>query len=379
MFELIDGGKGLAKLKVIGVGGGGSNAVNRMIEGNLEYVETIAVNTDAQALNLSIAQHKLQIGMELTKGLGSGGNPEIGKQAAEEDRERMAEILEGADMVFIAAGMGGGTGTGAAPVIASLCKEMGILSVGVVTKPFAFEGKKRLQNAEMGIAELRRHATSVIVIPNDRVFGVTSRDTKLQDSFRIVDSVLFEAVRGIADIITKPGLINVDFADVRTVMSEKGDTLMGTGYSTTENKAYEAAQQAINCPLLEDVSIHSARGVLVNITGGAEMSIEDMNNAMQVIHDTVHEDANVIFGVVIMEGMTGIKVTVIATGIDRKAPVDFSTADMYDLLKETRLGREELDIKPAFTRTERIEDFDFSARVNKNDLDIPTFLRRQMD
>ncbi len=379
MFELIDGGKGLAKLKVIGVGGGGSNAVNRMIEGNLEYVETIAVNTDAQALNLSIAQHKLQIGMELTKGLGSGGNPEIGKQAAEEDRERMAEILEGADMVFIAAGMGGGTGTGAAPVIASLCKEMGILSVGVVTKPFAFEGKKRLQNAEMGIAELRRHATSVIVIPNDRVFGVTSRDTKLQDSFRIVDSVLFEAVRGIADIITRPGLINVDFADVRTVMSEKGDTLMGTGYSTTENKAYEAAQQAINCPLLEDISIHSARGVLVNITGGPEMSIEDMNNAMQVIHETVHEDANVIFGVVIMEGMAGIKVTVIATGIDRKAPVDFSTADMYDLLKETRLGREELDIKPAFTRTERIEDFDFSARVNKNDLDIPTFLRRQMD
>ncbi len=272
-----------AKLKVVGVGGAGGNAINTMVLAGLSGVDFIAINTDAQSLEQNQAQHRIQVGKQLTQGLGAGANPEIGRQALEEDLEEVRKVLGGADMVFVTGGMGGGTGTGAAPLVAQIAKEMGALTVGIVTKPFNFEGLKRMQRAEQGIQEMRKSVDTLIVIPNQRLFAVVDKSTPLLDAFKVADDVLLHATKGISDLITVPGLINLDFADVRTIMSEMGDALMGTGYAKGEGKAIQAGQQAISSPLLEGVSIRGARGVLVNITGGADMSLYEVSEATQII------------------------------------------------------------------------------------------------
>jgi cell division protein FtsZ len=306
----------LAQIKVIGVGGGGSNAVNRMIEGGIQGVEFIAVNTDYQALNLSKAQHKLQIGGKLTRGLGAGANPEVGKKAAEESREQIENALRGADMVFVTAGMGGGTGTGAAPVIAEIAKEIGALTVGVVTRPFTFEGRKRAQQADNGIAALKEKVDTLIVIPNDRLLEIVDKNTPMLEAFREADNVLRQGVQGISDLIAVPGLINLDFADVKTIMTERGSALMGIGIATGENRASEAAKKAICSPLLE-TSIDGARGVLMNITGGANLSLYEVNEAADIVASASDAEVNMIFGAVINENLKDeIVVTVIATGFE---------------------------------------------------------------
>ena len=303
-----------AKIKVVGVGGAGNNAVNNMVDNNMEKVEFVAINTDNQALHNSKAQTKLRIGEKITKGLGAGANPEIGEKAAEENREEIAQTLKGADMVFIAAGMGGGTGTGAAPVVASVAKEMGILTVGVVTKPFSFEGMKRSNAAKKGVDNLKEFVDALIVIPNDKLLSIVDKSTSLKDSFRIADDVLRQGVQGISDVIVVPGLINCDFADVKTIMKNTGYAHMGSGCATGENKAEEAARAAISSPLLE-TSIDGAKGVLVNITGGPNMSLIEASQAASLVQEHVDPDANLIFGAVINENMKDeIKVTVIATG-----------------------------------------------------------------
>ncbi|PYZ97934.1 cell division protein FtsZ [Alteribacter lacisalsi] len=306
----------LATIKVIGVGGGGSNAVNRMIENGLQGVEFIAVNTDAQALHLSKAEKKLQLGGKLTRGLGAGANPDIGKKAAEESREHLEEVLGGADMVFITAGMGGGTGTGAAPVIAEIAKDLGALTVGVVTRPFTFEGRKRMTQAGSGIAALKEKVDTLIVIPNDRLLEIVDKNTPMLEAFREADNVLRQGVQGISDLIAVPGLINLDFADVKTIMSEKGSALMGIGIATGENRAAEAAKKAISSPLLE-TSIDGAQGVLMNITGGANLSLFEVHEAAEIVSSASDSEVNMIFGSVINENLKDeIVVTVIATGFD---------------------------------------------------------------
>ena len=307
-----------AKIKVIGVGGGGGNAINTMINCRLEGVDFIAANTDLQALESNSAQIKIPLGHRLTKGLGAGANPDIGKNAAMEDRDRIAEVLDGADMVFVTAGMGGGTGTGAAPVIAEVARELGILTVGVVTKPFGFEGKKRRRQAEEGIQALARAVDTLITIPNERLLSVAGQKTTMLDAFRKADEVLLNAVQGISDLITIPGLINVDFADVKTIMSDMGRALMGTGRASGERRAVEAAQQAISSPLLEDVSITGATGILINITGGPDLTLFEVNEASTLIQEAAHEDANIIFGSVIDPNLSDeVRITVIATGFDQ--------------------------------------------------------------
>ncbi|RMG16131.1 MAG: cell division protein FtsZ [Deltaproteobacteria bacterium] len=304
-----------AKLKVVGVGGGGGNAVNTMIAQGLEGCDFIACNTDLQALENNLAPVKIQIGRDTTRGLGAGANPEIGRSSALEDRDRIAEALEGADMVFVTAGMGGGTGTGAAPVIADIAKECGALTVGVVTKPFFFEGKRRRRQAEEGIAELREAVDTLITIPNQRLLEIADEHTSLLEAFKKADEVLLHAVQGISDLITMHGLVNVDFADVRTIMRNQGMALMGTGFASGPGRALEAASQAINSPLLEDVSIEGAMGILINITGGPDMTLHEIDEAASSIHEAAHEDANIIFGSVIDERLHDIiKITVIATG-----------------------------------------------------------------
>ena len=310
----------LAKIKVVGVGGGGNNAVNRMITSGLQGVEFIAINCDAQALLLSKAQNRIQIGEKLTKGLGAGANPEIGQKAAEESREILIEQLRGADMVFVTAGMGGGTGTGAAPVVAECAREAGALTVGVVTKPFSFEGKRRMNQAEAGIVNLKDRVDTLITIPNDRLLQVIDRRTSMLDAFRIADDVLRQGVQGISDLISVPGLINADFADVKTIMSNAGSALMGIGTAKGENGAVAAAEAAIKSPLLE-ASIEGARGVLFNITGGKDLSLFDVTEASNIITEAVDPDANIIFGAVIDEKLDDeIRVTVIATGFNGKNP-----------------------------------------------------------
>jgi cell division protein FtsZ len=307
-----------ARIKVIGVGGGGGNAVNRMIDAQLRGVEFIAANTDLQALHKCRAQLKLQIGGLLTKGLGAGADPEVGRKAALEDTERILEMLEGADMVFLTAGLGGGTGTGAAPIIASLAAEIGALTVAVVTKPFGFEGRRRMQLAERGVDELRGAVDTLITIPNERLLNFVERGTPLSEAFRIADDVLRQAVQGISDLITIPGEINVDFADVRTIMTGMGMALMGTGLAKGEHRALEAAQRAISSPLLEETSIQGARGVLINISGGHDLTLHEVAEAARIISDAVDPDANIISGMVIEPGLEdAMKVTVIATGFDR--------------------------------------------------------------
>tara|TARA_B100001123_G_scaffold450829_1_gene624296 strand:+ start:12200 stop:13495 length:1296 start_codon:yes stop_codon:yes gene_type:complete len=306
-----------ARIKVVGVGGGGSNAVNRMVLSGLDGVEYIVANTDAQALNNSAAPLCLQLGAKLTKGLGAGAEPNVGRHAALEDTEQIISALDGADMVFVTAGLGGGTGTGAAPVIANLASELGALTVAVVTKPFAFEGSRRSIQADRGLAELRDSVDTVITIPNERLLATTDRSTTLSDAFVAADDVLRQAIQGISDLILVPGLINLDFADVRTIMCGMGFAIMGTGVGDGSTKAVDAASQAISSPLLEDATVEGARGVIVNVTGGPDLSLVEVNEATSIIHDAAHEDANIIFGAVIDKAMEGrIKITVIATGFD---------------------------------------------------------------
>jgi len=338
-----------AQIKVIGVGGGGSNAVNRMIEAGLRGVEFIAVNTDAQALYLSRSEHKLQIGEKLTKGLGAGANPEIGLQAAEESREEIKEALKGADMVFVTAGMGGGTGTGAAPVIAEISRELGALTVGVVTKPFTFEGRRRQQAAEKGINLLREKVDTLIVIPNDRLLQVVDKRTPILEAFRIADDVLRQGVQGISDLIAVPGLINLDFADVKTIMKETGAALMGIGVGSGDNRTLEAAKAAISSPLLE-TSIDGARGVLLNITGGPSLGLFEVNEAADVVAEAADPDANIIFGAVIDDSLGDeVRVTVIATGFDNRAA---ERKQIMHELAQKNFASEDIDI-PAFLRRKR--------------------------
>ena len=337
-----------AQIKVIGIGGGGSNAVNRMIEAGLRGVDFIAVNTDAQALYLAKANVKVQIGEKLTKGLGAGANPEIGRQAAEESREEIQQILKGADMVFVTAGMGGGTGTGAAPIIAEVAKELGSLTVGVVTKPFSFEGKKRFTQADEGIEILKDKVDTLIIIPNDRLLQVVEKRTPIVEAFRIADDVLRQGVQGISDLIAVPGLINLDFADVKTIMLETGSALMGIGVGNGENRTMDAAKTAISSPLLE-TSIEGARGVLLNITGGSDLGLFEVNEAADIVAEAADPDANIIFGAVIDESLQDeVRVTVIATGFDQQ---------------KERQPREENNIE--------------KGTFNSNDIDIPAFLRKR--
>ncbi len=309
-----------AKILVIGVGGGGGNAVNTMISGNLDGVEFVVANTDMQALEANMAPHKIQLGNALTKGLGAGANPDIGRRSAEESMQSIADLISGADMVFVTAGMGGGTGTGAAPVIAQIARDCGALTVGVVTKPFGFEGKKRGKQAVEGIERLGAAVDTLIVIPNNRLLALVGTQTSMVEAFRKADSVLLNAVQGISDLMTVPGLINVDFADVRTIMSNMGRALMGTGIGEGKRRATEAAEMAISSPLLEDVSIEGATGILINITGGPDLTLHEVNEASTLIQNAAHEDANIIFGSVIDPNLTDeVRITVIATGFDRAA------------------------------------------------------------
>lgn len=317
MFELEEVGRLIAKIKVVGVGGGGGNVVNSMVAANLFGVEFIAVNTDSQHLEASLAPVKVQIGSAITKGLGAGSNPIIGREAATEDRDSLAGCIEGADMVFITAGMGGGTGTGAAPVIASIAKDMGILTVSVVTKPFYYEGRKRAINAEEGIRELRKHVDTLIVIPNDRIHLVVEKGTPLLKSFSVANDVLRQATQGISDLILIPGLINLDFADVKSIMQNAGRAVIGTGTGSGNGGAFEAAKRAISNPLLEESSIEGAKGILINITGGLNMSLDAVQEAASLIHDSAHDEANIILGAVINPDMEeDVRVTVIATGLE---------------------------------------------------------------
>src|SRR5678810_172130 len=309
-----------AKIKVIGVGGGGGNAVNRMIDAGMEGIEFVVANTDLQALRMSRAAMKIQLGVKLTNGLGAGANPEVGRKAALEDSDKIIEALEGADMVFVTTGLGGGTGTGAAPIIASLACELNALTVAVVTKPFHFEGRRRMHQADQGLRELRECVDTVITIPNERLLHTVERGVSLSDSFRVADDVLRQAVQGISDLITVPGLINLDFADVKAIMSGMGMALMGAGRATGENRAIEATQQAISSPLLEEATIQGAKGVLINITGGPDLTLFEVNAASSIIRESADDDANIIFGAVIDETLTDeMKITVIATGFDKEA------------------------------------------------------------
>ncbi|AQX53963.1 cell division protein FtsZ [Priestia flexa] len=371
----------LATIKVIGVGGGGNNAVNRMIEHGVQGVEFIAVNTDAQALNLSKAETKMQIGAKLTRGLGAGANPEVGKKAAEESKEQIQEALKGADMVFVTAGMGGGTGTGAAPVIAQIARELGALTVGVVTRPFTFEGRKRSTQAAGGIASMKEAVDTLIVIPNDRLLEIVDKNTPMLEAFREADNVLRQGVQGISDLIAVPGLINLDFADVKTIMSNKGSALMGIGIATGENRAAEAAKKAISSPLLE-TSIDGAQGVLMNITGGTNLSLYEVQEAADIVASASDQEVNMIFGSVINENLKDeIVVTVIATG--------FSDQDLSQgkpgrpSLTANRVQQQQQPVAPPKREVKREEpvqqEYSRPTQPQSSDdaLDIPTFLRNR--
>jgi len=384
MFEIMDSFSQNAVIKVIGVGGGGGNAVQHMVSAEIEGVDFICANTDAQALKNTSARTVLQLGSNITKGLGAGANPEVGRNAALEDRDRIAELLEGADMVFITAGMGGGTGTGAAPVVADIAREMGILTVAVVTKPFPFEGGKRMRVAMEGIEALTQSVDSLITIPNEKLLSVLGKNLTLLDAFKSANDVLLGAVRGIAELITRPGLINVDFADVRTVMSEMGMAVMGTGAASGEGRAREAAERAISCPLLEDVSLAGANGILVNVTAGMDLSIGEFDEVGQAIREFASEDATVVIGTVIDPEMEGeLRVTVVATGLNRPAVAQVEKPQLravarkasgevdYDKLQTPTALRKKAANEKYPPVAEREGDMDY--------LDIPAFLRRQAD
>lgn len=381
-FEIDQDFEPTAKIKVVGVGGGGSNAVNTMIEKQVHHVDFIVANTDAQALRTSKATTKVQLGSHLTKGLGAGADPSCGRDAALEDRERLSEILKGADMVFVAAGMGGGTGTGAAPVIADVAKAIGALTVGVVTKPFTREGKRRKEQAEAGIRELKKHVDSLIVIPNDRLLGLAGKNTSILDAFKPSDDVLRQAVQGISDLITTTGMINVDFADVKSVMSVRGMAMMGIGVATGDNRAAEAATAAISSPLLEDIDVSGAKGVLVNICGSSSMTMEEYEVVSRVIHEKVHEDANIIIGLLVDESLGDvIKVTAIATGFGDRFEASMGSEKVTRLHDAPRINLE----TPTFVRKSEHDPRRSPVRqpsflADEDDqFDIPTFLRKSVD
>ena len=377
-FELDKEMETNARMKVVGVGGAGGNALNRMIEADLRGVEFIAVNTDLQALNANKARNKIQIGKKLTKGLGAGADPEIGRLAIEEDRESVVSALADSDMVFITAGMGGGTGTGAAPVVAEIAREQGALTVAIVTKPFQFEGMKRTKRAIEGISRLREKVDTLITIPNQRLFSIVPKGTPLVEAFRVADDILLHATQGISDLITVPGLINLDFADVKTVMSEMGNALMGTGIGTGPERAQEAATQAISSPLLEEISIEGAKGILINITGGYDLTLDDVRNATSIIYDAAGPDANIIFGAILDESLKDeLRVTVIATGLDGEAGVGhLQEQNPFEDLLGSR--RRVLDI-PAFKRKEPKVYGDTPAQEEGDEdiYDIPAFMRKR--
>lgn len=363
-----------ANIKVVGVGGGGCNALDRMIEEGLQGVEFIAVNTDAQALMLSKASTRVRIGDKLTRGLGSGGNSDVGKKAAEESSEELYEVLKGSDMVFITAGMGGGTGTGACSTVAQISKEVGALTIGVVTRPFTFEGSRRIQNAEGGITNLKEQADTLIVIPNDRLLQIVDKRANLQDAFRIADDVLHQGVQGISELITVPGLINLDFADVRTIMSEGGAALMAVGHASGDDRAREAAEKAISSQLL-DITIDGARGILFNVTGGSDLTLFEVNQAAAIIKETAHPDVNLIFGAVIDPHMGDeVRITVIATGFERTGMPRRALENPTSRLEEVPARKPETGEQ----QTHANKPAEFQPRTfNTEDLDIPTFLRNR--
>ncbi|MFD2164969.1 cell division protein FtsZ [Thalassotalea euphylliae] len=387
MFELMEDHSEEAVIKVIGVGGGGGNAVEHMVSQTIEGVEFITANTDSQALRNSSANVTLQLGSDVTKGLGAGANPEIGRRAAEEDRETIKQTLEGADMIFIAAGMGGGTGTGAAPVVAEVAKEMGILTVAVVTKPFPFEGKKRMNYADQGIEFLANHVDSLITIPNEKLLKVLGPGTSLLDAFKAANNVLLGAVQGIAELITRPGLINVDFADVRTVMSEMGTAMMGSGIASGEDRAEEAAEAAISSPLLEDVDLAGARGILVNITAGMDISIDEFETVGNAVKAFASENATVVVGAVIDPEMTDeLRVTVVATGIGAERKPDITLVNPAPVVEQQVVGGDFIAQPQAEPMTATMPEANAQAQPVKtsqaeldNYLDIPAFLRKQAD
>ncbi|WNK21434.1 cell division protein FtsZ [Halomonas piscis] len=394
MFELVDNApSSSAVIKVVGVGGGGGNAVNHMVESNIEGVEFICANTDAQALKRVSAKTILQLGSEITKGLGAGADPEVGRQAAMEDRERIAELLDGADMIFITAGMGGGTGTGGAPVVAQVAKELGILTVAVVTRPFPFEGPKRSRSAEEGMKELSEHVDSLITIPNEKLLSVLGKSATLLTAFSAANDVLLGAVQGIAELITSPGIINVDFADVRTVMSEMGMAMMGTGGATGENRAREAAEKAIRSPLLEDIDLHGARGILVNITAGPDLSIGEFNDVGATVQEFASDEATIVVGTSIdMEMSDELRVTVVAAGLDggqarvaarepaRRAAQADAGADYRTLQQPTVMRQQQAAARAEKPESESRPRSDKRRAAETDDyLDIPAFLRRQAD
>ena len=385
-FKLEDGVPHGAVIKVVGVGGGGGNAVEHMVRSNVDGVEFICANTDAQALRNAATKTVLQLGGQVTKGLGAGANPDVGRQSAIEDRERIAELLDGADMVFVTAGMGGGTGTGAAPIVAEVAKELGILTVAVVTKPFPFEGRRRMQVADAGIAALREHVDSLITIPNEKLQSVLGGGTTLLDAFKAANDVLLGAVKGISDLITKGGIINVDFADVRTVMSEMGMAMMGSGSASGEHRAEEAARKAISSPLLEDIDIHGARGLLINITANAGLTLEEYYTVNNIIYELAGPDANIIIGTAVDPELgEDLSVTVVATGLGAQQELKVVRGGQPPVTGRGEINYREMD-RPAVERkrpqesrpagraapaVNTAEDLDF--------IDIPTFLRRQAD
>jgi cell division protein FtsZ len=418
MFELVEDGKVVtgASIKVIGVGGAGGNAVNRMIEAGLKGVDFIAANTDAQVLEQSKCPKRIQLGTGITKGLGSGANPGVGREAAEEDEALIAETLAGSDMVFVTAGMGGGTGTGAAPVVARIARSLGALTVAVVTRPFEFEGRRRLQIAEEGLRELREKVDTLIVIPNQRLLAIVEKHTPLKEAFKVADQVLHYATKGISDLITVPGLVNLDFADVKTVMAERGNALMGAGHASGPNRAYEAAQCAVSSPLLDDVSISGAEALLVNVTGGESMTLHEINEAVTVVVDAAGRDANVIFGAVIDESMgDALSITVIATGFGKgdtraktvESPRAAASPRIYEMeQREQRVSRpivvratmddDDADLaepqvqeaasaqaqapRPTFRMAPGTVRRPFGGRaLTKDNMDVPAFMRKQMD
>ena len=384
MFEFVESDNG-ATIKVIGIGGGGGNAINNMINASLRGVDFIVANTDAQALEVSKAHTKLQLGVNITKGLGAGANPEIGRSAALEDADQIRQALDGTDMVFVTAGLGGGTGTGGAPVVAQIAKEIGALTVAVVTKPFNFEGRQRMKTADKGIKELKETVDTIITIPNNRLLSLAAKKATFLEMLKKADDVLLYAVKGISDLITVPGLINLDFADVKTIMSEMGMALMGTGMSSGEDRATEAAQKAISSPLLEDVSIGGAKGVLMNISSGLDLTIDEVQEASSLIQKEAHEDANIIWGTVLDQSAGDeLRVTVIATGIGE---VDVRPKPDLGVIRGSRHD-DDLEIPTFLRRNRKIEDNATEHSrpmsykdlpIDEEELEIPTFLRRQAD
>ena len=389
-FDFAEQNRQVARIRVVGVGGAGGNAVNRMIEDQLNGVDFISMNTDVQALEQNHAPFRIQIGKNLTKGLGAGGNPEIGRKAIEENKDVVIDALSETDMVLITCGMGGGTGTGAAPVVAEISRDLGALTVGICTKPFVFEGNKRQQKAEEGIRSLKENVDTLIVVPNQKLVSLVPKNMPIEDAFRVADEILLHATKGISDVINVPGLINLDFADVKTVMSQMGDALMGSGVASGESRAREAAEKAISSPLIEDISIKGAMGVLVNITGGKDLSLNDINEATSIVYEEAGADANIIFGAVVDPAMNGdIRVTVIATGfhgdglrsgLTRESLKRYSTVSpQNESAPETAPVLQKVENDPLEQTLTEIFGNDGGVNfMDKDDLNVPTFIRKQM-